>query len=83
MPGKGYYEAGKYAILFSEKGCGYMGCLGNLIWFFCGGLLQGLSWTLAGLLWCITIIGIPFGLQCFKIAKLALMPFGATIVRNS
>ena len=60
-----------------------MGCLGNLIWFFCGGILQGLSWTLAGLLWCITIIGIPFGLQCFKIAKLALMPFGATIVRNS
>jgi len=60
-----------------------MGCLGNLIWFLCGGILQGLSWTFAGLLWCITIIGIPFGLQCFKIAKLALMPFGATIVRNS
>ena len=79
MLGKGYYEAGKYAILFSEKGCGYMGCLGNLIWFFCGGLLQGLSWTLAGLLWCITIIGIPIGRQCFKFASVAFFPFGKEV----
>jgi uncharacterized membrane protein YccF (DUF307 family) len=31
------------------------------------------------LLWCITIIGIPFGKQCFKLAKLSLIPFGATV----
>lgn len=56
-----------------------MGCLGNVIWFLCGGLWQGLAWTISGIFWCITIIGISFGMQCFKIAKLALMPFGATV----
>ena len=108
---------------------GAMSCLGNLLWFLCCGLWQGLSWLLAGLLqcfkfaslaffpfgkevrygggtvslllnliWilvsgiplavtaatngillCCTIIGIPFGLQCFKMAKLALMPFGTEV----
>ena len=56
-----------------------MGCLGNLIWFLCGGLLQGLSWTLAGLLWCITIIGIPIGRRCFKFASVAFFPFGKEV----
>lgn len=56
-----------------------MGCLGNIIWFLFGGFLSGLSWLLFGCLWCITIIGIPFGLQHFKLAKLALMPFGASV----
>lgn len=60
-----------------------MGCLGNLLWFLCGGAISGLSWVLAGCLWCITVvgipIGIPFGLQQFKLAKLALMPFGAEV----
>ena len=55
-----------------------MGCLGNILWFLCGGIIGGLSWLLAGLLWCVTIIGIPFGRQAFKFAKLSLMPFGAT-----
>ena len=53
-----------------------MGCLGNIIWFLCGGLWQGLGWTLAGVLWCVTIIGIPIGTQCFKFASLAFFPFG-------
>ena len=111
-----------------------MGCLGNLLWFVFGGAVTGLSWCLAGCLWCIsivgipvgllsffpfgkdvqygggagsfllnivwllisglplalehlviggvmciTVIGIPFGLQHFKLAKLALMPFGAVV----
>ena len=38
-----------------------------------------IGFLFAGLLWCITIIGIPFGKQCFKLAKLALTPFGATV----
>jgi len=57
-----------------------MGCLGNLIWFLCGGALMGLSWWFTGLLWCITIVGIPVGRQCFKFAKLAFSPFGKDIV---
>ena len=57
-----------------------MSILGNILWFICGGLLRGLSWVLAGLICCITIIGIPFGKQFFKIAKLSLMPFGAEVI---
>ena len=57
-----------------------MSILGNILCFICGGLLSGLSWVLAGLICCITIIGIPFGKQFFKIAKLSLMPFGAEVI---
>lgn len=56
-----------------------MGCLGNVIWFLFGGFWQGISWTIAGLLWCITIIGIPVGVQCFKFASLAFLPFGKEV----
>ena len=57
-----------------------MSLLGNILWFIFGGFLSGLSWLISGILWCITIIGIPFGLQFFKIAKLSLAPFGARII---
>ncbi|BFL46918.1 YccF domain-containing protein [Lactonifactor longoviformis] len=56
-----------------------MGCLGNLLWFICGGFLSGLSWLLLGCLWCITIIGIPIGKQCFKFAELSFFPFGKEV----
>ena len=56
-----------------------MGCLGNLIWFLCGGFLGGLSWCLAGCLWCVTIVGIPIGLQCFKFSTLSFFPFGKDV----
>ena len=44
-----------------------MGCLGNVLWFVFGGAVSGLSWCLAGCLWCITVVGIPVGMQCFKL----------------
>lgn len=56
-----------------------MSCLGNALWFLFGGIWQGLSWTLAGVLWSITIVGIPIGRQCFKLAGLAFFPFGKTV----
>ncbi|MDF2944798.1 MAG: putative rane protein [Herbinix sp.] len=56
-----------------------MGCLGNIIWFICGGFITGLSWLVFGGLWCITIIGIPVGLQCFKFANLCFFPFGKRV----
>ena len=56
-----------------------MGCLGNILWFIFGGFLGGLSWCLAGLLWCITVVGIPIGLQCFKFAALSFFPFGKEV----
>ena len=57
-----------------------MSILGNILWFVCGGLLSGLAWVLSGCLWCITIIGIPIGLLCFKFASLAFFPFGKEVV---
>ncbi|MEG0286729.1 MULTISPECIES: YccF domain-containing protein [Vagococcus] len=60
-----------------------MNFLGNLIWLIFGGLVGAISWFLAGCLWCITIIGIPVGLQCFKIAGLSLWPFGKQVVYSS
>lgn len=56
-----------------------MSCLGNVLWFLTGGVWQGLSWSLAGVLWCVTIVGIPIGRQCFKLAGLAFFPFGKTV----
>lgn len=62
-----------------RKGFYPMGCLGNVIWFICGGLVCGLGWLIVGCLWCITVIGIPVGLQCFKFAELSFFPFGKEI----
>ena len=56
-----------------------MGCLGNVLWFLFGGLETGLCWGVLGCLWCITIIGIPIGLQCFKFAGLSFFPFGKEV----
>ena len=59
-----------------------MKTLGNIIWFVFVGLWSGLAWLGLGLLWCITIIGIPFGIQAIKIASLAVLPFGKTVNSN-
>lgn len=56
-----------------------MSCLGNVLWFVFGGFISGLSWSLAGILWCITIVGIPVGVQCFKFAGLSFFPFGKEV----
>ena len=56
-----------------------MGSLGNVLWFVFGGAVSGLSWCLAGCLWCITVVGIPVGMQCFKFAALSFFPFGKEI----
>lgn len=59
------------------------GCLSivmNILWLFLGGIWISLSHVAWGVLLCITIIGIPFGMQHFKLAGLALTPFGKEIV---
>lgn len=60
------------------SGCLYI--LMNIIWILTGGICISLSHLLLGAVLCITIIGIPFGLQHFKMASLALNPFGRDIV---
>lgn len=54
--------------------------LGNIIWFIFGGFFGGLGWLLTGVIWCITIIGIPVGLQCFKLAGVSFWPFGKKVI---
>ncbi len=56
-----------------------MTLLGNIIWFVCAGFWQGLGWLIAGLLWSVTIVGIPIGRQCFKFAALSFRPFGLEV----
>ncbi|TYQ13082.1 UNVERIFIED_CONTAM: uncharacterized membrane protein YccF (DUF307 family) [Acetivibrio alkalicellulosi] len=56
-----------------------MSILGNIIWMLFGGIVACMLWILAGVALCITIIGIPFGIQCFKIGAFVLWPFGKEI----
>jgi uncharacterized membrane protein YccF (DUF307 family) len=58
------------------------GCL-NLVWLVTGGLWLALGHAITGILLCITVIGIPFGLQSFKLMGLALTPFGKMVVPAS
>jgi Predicted membrane protein len=60
-----------------------MRLLGNIVWFLCAGLLSFIGWSLAGIILCLTVILIPFGLQCFKIAGFGLFPFGKSISPSS
>ncbi len=55
----------------------------NLLWAIVGGgLITALEYLIGGLVLCATIVGIPFGVQCFKIAGLALFPFGKDVVED-
>jgi len=59
-----------------------MSLIGNIIWFIFGGLIAAVVWFFAGILFCLTIIGIPIGMQLFKFAKLVLWPFGNEVIIN-
>lgn len=56
-----------------------MNFIGNIIWLLLGGIIAAIAWWLAGIILCLTIIGIPFGIQCFKISAFVLWPFGKRI----
>ena len=56
-----------------------MRLIGNILWLILGGLLLAASWAIIGLVLCITIVGIPLGIQAFKMAGLTLTPFGKTV----
>lgn len=56
-----------------------MSFFGNLLWVVFGGIIGAVLWSIAGLLCMITVIGIPLGLQCFKIAALTFLPFGRDV----
>ena len=52
----------------------------NIIWLIFAGIWMAIAYVIAGILMCITIIGIPFGVQAFKLGGYALWPFGRTLV---
>ncbi|MBT8040129.1 MAG: YccF domain-containing protein [Xanthomonadales bacterium] len=56
-----------------------MNLLLNIIWLVFGGFIVVIGYVLGAILLCLTIIGIPFGVQCFKLAGLAIAPFGREI----
>lgn len=59
-----------------------MSCLGNLIWLIFGGLISALGYIVGGILLCLTIIGIPFGVQAIRLGLATLAPFGKKVVVN-
>lgn len=60
-----------------------MNFIGNLIWIIFGGLAAALGYLFGGIVLCISVVGIPWGLQCFKIAGFVLWPFGHQVVSNT
>jgi len=70
---------GRYTVVHSRaSGCLYI--IMNIIWLLTGGLWIALTHAIFGAILCLTIIGIPFGLQHFKLTAIALSPFGRDIV---
>ena len=59
-----------------------MNLLGNIVWLLLGGLAVAVEYFVSGLALCLTIVGIPFGIQALKLGLLALLPFGQTSVRT-
>jgi uncharacterized membrane protein YccF (DUF307 family) len=57
--------------------------LGNLVWLIFGGLMAAIGYFVGGFVLCLTIIGIPWGLQCFKLASLVLWPFGKKVINEN
>ena len=57
--------------------------LGNILWLVLGGFIVSLYYFIVGLLFCITIIGIPFGVQLIKMAGFALWPFGRNVMPDT
>lgn len=66
-------------VVSTDSAHGCLSTLMNIIWFFVGGIWIFLTHVILGVIFCITIIGIPFGMQHFKLAGLALTPFGHDI----
>ncbi|MET0147227.1 MAG: YccF domain-containing protein [Ilumatobacteraceae bacterium] len=57
--------------------------IGNILWLVLAGVWIAVAHVVAGIVQCITIIGIPFGIASFKLAGLALVPFGNVVVKAS
>lgn len=61
-------------------GGGAPSLVANIFWVILAGIPMALSYAILGALYCVTVIGIPWGIQCFKMAKLSFLPFGSSVV---
>ena len=73
---------GSHVVHKPRTGWGCLNMIMNFIWFFVGGIWIWLTHVFFGLLLCITIVGIPWGKMHFRLAGLAISPFGKDIVNN-
>ena len=60
-----------------------MRTLGNILWFLLAGLWLAMGYAVAGVLLCLTLVGIPFAIQAFKLARFSLWPFGRDVIARS
>lgn len=67
-------------IEYTDRVASPLHIIGNILWIIFGGLWLAVQCLIGGVILCITIIGIPFGIQAFKLIPIALMPFGAEVV---
>jgi uncharacterized membrane protein YccF (DUF307 family) len=69
-------------VVYTERIASPLHIIGNILWIIVGGLWLAVHCLIGGVILCITIIGIPFGIQAFKMIPIALMPFGAEVVSD-
>ena len=67
-------------VEYTDRVASPLRIIGNILWIIFGGLWLAVHCLIGGVILCITIIGIPFGIQAFKLIPIALMPFGAEVV---
>ena len=69
-------------VVYTERIASPLHIIGNVIWLVFGGLALAIQCLIGGAILCVTIIGIPFGIQAFKMIPITLMPFGAEVMRD-
>jgi uncharacterized membrane protein YccF (DUF307 family) len=81
-----FWPFGKEAVSRKQKsgkddiGTGTLGLIGNVLWLIFLGIWLAIGHIVSGILCCLTIIGIPFAIQHFKLVPISLMPIGMTVV---
>ena len=69
-------------VEYTDRVASPLRIIGNILWIIFGGLWLAVNCLIGGVILCITIIGIPFGIQAFKLIPIALMPFGAEVMSD-
>ena len=77
-----FYASSSYICITLNLNFTYMNLIGNIIWVVFGGLFLSLGYLFGGLVLCLTIVGIPFGLKVMRLGLFALWPFGGEVVQG-